>query len=647
MGRTIGIDLGTTNSCVCFIDGQEKVIIPNPEGGRTTPSVVAFSDDNTRLVGALARRQAETNAENTIFAVKRLMGRRFDDEMVQRVIQSVPYKIAESDQGDAWVEVRGRDYSPPEISSFILREMRDMAEDFLGEEVTDAVITVPAYFNDAQRQATRDAGRIAGLNVLRIINEPTAAALAYGLNSGDLADDLKVAVYDLGGGTFDISILELSEGMFRVMSTSGDTFLGGEDFDYAIIDWMIDGFKSEHGADLRKDKMAMQRLKEEAERAKCELSSTESTTINLPFIYADATGPKHIEASLTRTEFESMTEHLVKRSLDPCGTALREAGLTKRDVDVVILVGGMTRMPLVRQQVAMYFQKEPDNSVNPDEVVALGAAVQGSIVRGELTDVLLLDVTPLTLGIETMGGVFTPLIPSNTTIPCNYSEIFSTTIDNQSMVRIHVLQGERAMADENKSLAVFELHGIPPAPRGLPKIEVVFNIDENGMVSVAAQDLGTGKQQSIAVVADGGLSEDEIDQMIREAEENRAADEEIKATIELRNRATGLVFQTERSLNEYGDLLDPDEVDATRADIDTIKELLEDANREELDVMVASLEAMAHSLAEAMYSGLDLDGGVDDDEPPPPAGGLGGASSSAGAAGPTTTLPSELPEDDY
>lgn len=608
MSKTIGIDLGTTNSCICFIDGTERVIIPNSEGGRTTPSVVAFSDDS-RLVGVLARRQAETNPENTVFAVKRLMGRRFDDEMVRRVMESVPYGVVESESGDAWVRVKGKEYSPPEISSFILADLKRQAEDFLGQDVTDAVITVPAYFNDAQRQATRDAGRIAGLNVLRIINEPTAAALAYGLGSGaDLSQDgMKVAVYDLGGGTFDISILELADGVFSVLSTSGDTFLGGEDFDYAIIDWLVKGFKDETGADLRGDNMAMQRLKEEAERSKMELSSLEQTTISLPFIFADATGPKHIERVLTRAEFEKMTGELVKRTLDPCGQALREAGLSKKDINAVILVGGMTRMPLVRQQVAIFFQREPDKTVNPDEVVAMGAAIQGGIVRGELTDVLLLDVTPLTLGIETMGGVFTPLIPANTTIPCTYSEVFSTTKDNQEMVRVHVLQGERAMADENKSLAKFELHGIPPAPRGLPKIEVTFKIDENGMVSVNARDLGTGRQQSVSVVADGGLSEADIERMIQEADEHRSSDTEKKAVIELRNRAQGLVYSTERSLGEYGEFLTPDEREEISYDVQTVKELLEDANKEELEAIIASLEASAYRLAEAMYAGLDTD----------------------------------------
>lgn len=605
MGKTIGIDLGTTNSCVCYISPTgEQVIIPNAEGGRTTPSVVAFAEDGTRLVGALARRQAETNPENTVFAVKRLMGRRFDDDYVSRVRESVPYDIIESDQGDAWVSVRGRDYSPPEISSFILRELRQMAEEFLGEEIEDAVVTVPAYFNDAQRQATRDAGRIAGLNVLRIVNEPTAAALAYGLGQAEAKTDLKVAVYDLGGGTFDISVLELADGVFSVLSTSGDTFLGGEDFDYAVIDWLVERFEAENGADLRGDNMAMQRLKEEAERAKMELSSTTATTVSLPFIFADATGPKHLEAELTREKFEAMTTELVKRSLEPCGTALREAGVSKGDIDVVLLVGGMTRMPLVRQQVGMWFQKEVDTSMNPDEVVALGAAIQGGIVRGELTDVLLLDVTPLTLGIETMGGMFTPLISANTTIPCSYTEIFSTTIDNQEMVRVHVLQGERKMADDNKSLAVFELYGIPPAPRGVPKIEVTFNIDENGMVTVHAKDLGTLKQKEVQVVADGGLSEDEIESMMEEAEANIERDAVAAERLELKNRAEGLVYTTQRSVKEYGEFLGAEELEEIKEDVVTVRELLEVANVEELQAIIASLEASAYRLAEAMYEAV-------------------------------------------
>ncbi len=608
MGKTIGIDLGTTNSCVCYLEGDERVIVPNPEGGRTTPSVVAFAEDGTRLVGALARRQAETNPEATVFAVKRMMGRRFDDTFVQRIRESVPYNVVESDKGDAWVRVRDRDYSPPEISSFILRELKNQAEDYLGEEVTDAIVTVPAYFNDAQRQATRDAGRIAGLEVQRIINEPTAAALAYGFGAGSDPSEkgaLKIAVYDLGGGTFDISILELAGDVFSVLSTSGDTFLGGEDFDYAIIDWLVDDFQAQHGVDLRVDKMAMQRLKEEAERAKCELSSVETTSIALPFIYADGDGPKHVEATLTRAIYEGLVEDLVKKSLDPCGVALRDAGLNKKQIDAVILVGGMTRMPLVRRHVSTWFQKELDNTVNPDEVVAVGAALQGGIMRGELTDVLLLDVTPLTLGIETMGGVFTPLIPKNTAIPFSFSEVFSTTVDNQDMVKIHVAQGERAMIADNKTLAEFELHGLPPAPRGIPKIEVTFNIDENGIVEVRAIDLGTGREHIVRVVADGGLTEDQINGMIDEAEAQHDTDAASKQLVELRNRAQGLTYSAERSLREYGDFLPPEERSEIAQDVLTVRELLEEANHEELQSIIASLEASAYRLAEAMYASVD------------------------------------------
>ncbi len=607
MGKTIGIDLGTTNSCVCVLEGDERVIIPNPEGGRTTPSVVAFAEDGTRLVGALARRQAETNPENTIFAVKRLMGRRFDDDYVSRVEESVPYAVVEADNGDAWIRVRDHDYSPPEISSFILRELKDQAEEYIGEEVTDAVITVPAYFNDAQRQATRDAGRIAGMTVERIINEPTAAALAYGFGSGTEpdAETKNIAVYDLGGGTFDISILELSGDVFSVLATNGDTFLGGEDFDYAIIDWLVGDFEEQYGVDLRADKMAMQRLKEEAERAKCELSSTDKTDIALPFIHADADGPKHIEADLTREQYEEMVRDLVKRTLEPCGVALRDANLAKREIDAVILVGGMTRMPLVRREVSVWFQKELDKTINPDEAVAIGAAIQGGIIRGELTDVVLLDVTPLTLGIETMGGVFTPLIPKNTTIPYKYTEVFSTTIDNQDMVKIHVAQGERPMIADNKTLAEFELHGIPPAPRGVPKIEVTFSIDENGIVEVRAVDLGTGREQTVRVVADGGLTENEIEEMIAEAEEQAATDEESKRYVELRNKAEGLIYSTERSLREYGEFLPAEESAEIEQDLITVQELLDEANIDELEAIISSMEASAYRLAEAMYASID------------------------------------------
>jgi molecular chaperone DnaK len=607
MGRTIGIDLGTTNSCVSVIEGDDPVVIPNAEGSRTTPSIVAFTEEGERLVGQVAKRQAETNAEHTVTAVKRLIGHKFDHEEVQVAVDESAYPIVESDNGDAWVEARGEQYSPPEISSFILREMRKIAEEYLEEEVSDCVITVPAYFNDAQRQATANAGKIAGLNVLRIVNEPTAAALAYGLGRDDqgATGPQKVAVYDLGGGTFDISILELADGVFSVLSTSGDTFLGGEDFDHRIVDWLVEGFEEEHGVNLREEQVALQRLKEEAERAKRELSSTESVELNLPFIRSGEDGPMHIERTLTRETYEELVEDLVVDTEEPCQQALDDAGLTTDDIDEVLLVGGMTRTPIIQERVTSFFDREPDKSVNPDEVVAVGAAIQGGIARGEVTDVLLLDVTPLTLGIETAGGQFTPLIPRNTTIPCSHSETFTTARDNQEMVRVHVAQGERSMVDDNKSLATFELTGIPAAPRGVPEIEVTFSIDENGMVNVTAEDKGSGTEKSVNVIADGGLAEDEIDEIIEEAEAHAEEDAKRKELAEMRNEAEGLLFSTERSLRNYGHELPDEEQEEIAGDIETIKELIDDANADELAAIIDSLEASAHRIADAMYATMD------------------------------------------
>ena len=599
MSRVIGIDLGTTNSCVAVMEGGEPVVIANAEGSRTTPSVVAFTESGERLVGQQAKRQAVTNPENTLYAIKRLIGRKFETDAVKRDIAISPFKIVKADNADAWVEVRGQKYSPPEISAMVLMKMKKTAEDYLGETVTDAVITVPAYFDDSQRQATKDAGKIAGLNVLRIINEPTAAALAYGL---DKKKDEKIAVFDLGGGTFDISILELGEGVFEVKSTNGDTFLGGEDFDQKIIDWIADEFKKDQGIDLRGDKMALQRLKEAGEKAKCELSTSLETDINLPFITADASGPKHLTMKLTRAKLETICAELIDKLEGPCRMALKDAGLSPSDIDEVILVGGMTRMPIVQKKVQDIFGKVPNRGVNPDEVVAIGAAIQGGVLRGDVKDVLLLDVTPLSLGIETLGGVMTKLIEKNSTIPCRKSQVFSTAADNQPAVSIHVLQGEREMAADNKTLGNFELSGIPSAPRGVPQIEVTFDIDANGIVHVSAKDLGTGKEQSIRITASSGLSKEEVEKMVREAESHAAEDKKKRELIEAKNQGDNLVYTTEKSLKEFGDKIDASEKNKIEEGVSALKKSLEGTDTEEIKKASESLMQASHKLAEAVYA---------------------------------------------
>ena len=598
MSKVIGIDLGTTNSCVSIMEGTQPKVLENAEGARTTPSVVAFTEGEEKLVGQPAKRQAVTNPENTIFAVKRLIGRNFEDPTVKKDIETSPFKIINSESGDAWIESQGKKYSPSQISAFVLQKMKETAEKYLGQEVTKAVITVPAYFNDAQRQATKDAGKIAGLEVLRIINEPTAASLAYGL---DKKQNKKIAVYDLGGGTFDVSILELGDGVFEVKSTNGDTFLGGEDFDNAIVDYLLSEFKKENGIDLKSDKLALQRLKEAAEKAKIELSSAAQTEINLPFITADKTGPKHINLKMTRAKLEALVEDLIGRTIPPCKTALKDAGLSASEISEIILVGGMTRMPKVIEEVKNFFGKEPNKSVNPDEVVAMGAAIQAGVLQGDVKDVLLLDVTPLSLGIETLGGVSTKLIDKNTTIPTKKSQVFSTAEDNQPAVSIRVLQGEREMATDNKLLGNFELVGIAPAPRGVPQVEVTFDIDANGIVNVSAKDKATSKEQQIRIQASGGLSEEEIERMVKEAEENAEADKKKRESVDIRNHADSLINQTEKNIKEHGEKIPESDKNKISEDIEELKKV---KDGEDIEIIKTKTEALVQSslkLGEAIY----------------------------------------------
>jgi len=604
MGKIIGIDLGTTNSCVSVLEGDKSKVIENAEGGRTTPSIVAFTDEDEILVGQAAKRQAVTNPDNTLFAVKRLIGRRFDDDVVQKDIKMVPYKIVKADNGDAWVEVKGDKKAAPQISAEVLKKMKKTAEDYLGDTITEAVITVPAYFNDSQRQATKDAGKIAGLDVKRIINEPTAAALAYGMDK--TPGDRVIAVYDLGGGTFDISIIEIAdvdgEHQFEVLATNGDTFLGGEDFDLRLIEYLADEFKKENSIDLHNDPLALQRLKEAAEKAKIELSSSQQTEVNLPYITADATGPKHLVVKLTRAKLESLVEELVERSMEPLKVALKDAGKSASDIDDVILVGGQTRMPMVQDKVTEFFGKEPRKDVNPDEAVAMGAAIQGAVLAGDVTDVLLLDVTPLTLGIETMGGVATPLIEKNTTIPSKKSQIFSTAEDNQTAVTIHVVQGERKQATGNKSLGRFDLADIPPAQRGMPQIEVTFDIDANGILNVNAKDKATGKEQSIVIKASSGLSDDEIESMVNDAEANAAEDQKFEELVQARNAADGLAHAAKKTLDEAGDKASEEEKAAIEAAIAEVEEAVKGDDKEAMDAAANKLSEASSSLAQKLYA---------------------------------------------
>ncbi|UYF99587.1 MULTISPECIES: molecular chaperone DnaK [unclassified Halomonas] len=604
MGRIIGIDLGTTNSCVAVLDGDSAKVIENAEGGRTTPSIIAYTDDGETLVGQSAKRQAVTNPENTLYAIKRLIGRRFKDDVVQKDIKMVPYKIAEADNGDAWVEVKGKKMAPPQVSAEVLKKMKKTAEDYLGETVTEAVITVPAYFNDSQRQATKDAGRIAGLDVKRIINEPTAAALAYGMDKS--RGDKTIAVYDLGGGTFDISIIEVAdvdgETQFEVLATNGDTFLGGEDFDLSLINYLVSQFKSDSGIDLSGDNLAMQRLKEAAEKAKIELSSAQQTDVNLPYITADNTGPKHLNVKVTRAKLESLVEELVQRSLEPCKMALKDAGLSASEIDDVILVGGQTRMPLVQQKAADFFGKEARKDVNPDEAVAVGAAIQGGVLGGDVKDVLLLDVTPLTLGIETLGGVMTPLIEKNTTIPTKKTQTFSTADDNQTAVTIHAVQGERKQVSQNKSLGRFDLADIPPAPRGVPQIEVAFDLDANGILNVSAKDKATGKEQSIVIKASSGLSDEEVEQMVRDAEAHADEDKKFEALVQLRNQADGMIHATRKTLEEAGDKATDEEKQNIETAISDLEAAVKTDDQDDIQKKLDALTEASGQLAQKMYA---------------------------------------------